>query len=100
MARARFKLLAKAREDMIHLRRYSRREFGAAAADRLVDDLERVFRLLQDHPLAGSEFSETTPELRLFPARGYRIFYRAVQGTVEIVRVLHHSREIGKALEE
>jgi toxin ParE1/3/4 len=100
MARARLKLLAKAREDMIHLRRYSRREFGAAAADRLVDDLNRVFRLLTDHPLAGPDFSETAPGLRLFPARGYRIFYRVVQGTVEIVRVLHHSREIGKALDE
>jgi toxin ParE1/3/4 len=100
MARARLKLLAKAREDMIHLRRYSRREFGAAAADRLVDDLERVFHLLQDHPLTGSEFSEMTPGLRLFPARGHRIFYRVAQGTVEIVRVLHHSREVGKALEE
>ena len=48
MARARLKLLAKAREDMIHLRRYSRREFGAAAADRLVDDIERAFLLLEE----------------------------------------------------
>jgi toxin ParE1/3/4 len=99
MARARLKLLAKAREDMIHLRRYSRREFGAAVADKLVDDLERVFRLLTDHPLAGSEFSETTPGLRLFPMRGHRIFYRVVQGAIEIVRVLHHSRDVGKAFE-
>jgi toxin ParE1/3/4 len=100
MARARLKLLAKAREDMIHLRRYSRREFGAAAADRLVEDIERVFRLLREHPLAGSDFSEAAPGLRLFPARRHRIFYRATEGTVEIVRVLHHSREVGKALEE
>lgn len=100
MARARLKLLAKAREDMIHLRRYSRREFGAVAADGLVDDLERIFRLLRDHPLAGSERSEMAPGLRLFPARGHRIFYRVVEGTIEIVRVLHHSRDVGKALEE
>jgi len=100
MARARLKLLAKAREDMIHLRRYSRREFGAAAADRLVDDLERAFHLLRDHPGAGSDFSESVPGLRLFPRRGHRIFYRIAQGTIEIVRVLHHSRDVGKALEE
>ena len=100
MARARLKLLAKAREDMIQLRRYGRREFGAAAADRLVDDLERVFRLLTDHPLAGSDFSEMTPGLRLFPMRGHRIFYRVAEGKIEIVRVLHHSRDDGKALAE
>ena len=52
MARARLKLLAKAREDMIHLRRYSRREFGAAAADRLVDDIEHALLLLREHPFA------------------------------------------------
>src|SRR4051812_775164 len=100
MARARLKLLAKAREDMIHLRRYSRREFGAGVADWLVDDLERVFLLLADHPLAGSDFSETVLGIRLFPTRGHRIFYRVVEGTIEIVRVLHHSRDVGKALEE
>jgi len=100
MARARLKLLAKAREDMIQLRRYSRHEFGAAAADRFVDDLERIFRLLRDHPLAGSDFSETSPGLRLFPTRGHRILYRVVEGTIEIVRVLHHSRDAGKTLEE
>lgn len=77
MARAELKLLAKAREDMIHLRRYSRREFGAAVADRLVDDLERAFRLLTNHPLAGSEFSEMMPGVRLFPARVARRRRRA-----------------------
>jgi len=100
MARARLKLLAKAREDMIHLRRYSRREFGAAAADWLVDDLKRVFRLLKDHPLAGSECSEIAAGLRLFPTRGHRIFYRVGPEAIEVVRVLHHSREVGKALDE
>lgn len=100
MARARLKLLAKAREDMIQLRRYSRQEFGPAAADRFVDDIERIFRLLRDHPLAGSDFSETTPGLRLFPTRGHRIFYRVVESTIEIVRVLHHSRDAGEAFKE
>jgi toxin ParE1/3/4 len=99
MARARLKLLAKAREDMIHLRRYSRREFGVAAADRLVDDLKRVFHLLRDHPLAGAECSEIAAGLRLFSARGYRIFYRVVSETIEVVRVLHHSQDVGRTLE-
>lgn len=100
MARARLKLLAKAREDMIHLRRYSRREFGAAAADRLVDDIERAFLLLREHPFAGSEFSEAISGIRLFPARGHRIFYRVVEGVIEIVRVLHQARDVSKALTE
>ena len=100
MARARLKLLARAREDMIHLRRYSRREFGAAAADRLVDDIEHAFLLLREHPFAGAEFSATVCGIRLFPARGHRIFYRVVEGVIEIVRVLHHARDVSKALSE
>jgi toxin ParE1/3/4 len=100
MARARLKLLAKAREDMIQLRQYSRREFGTDAADRLVEDIERAFLLSREHPFAGAEVSAAIADIRLFPTRGHRIFYRVAGGAIEIVRVLHHARDVAKALSE
>lgn len=94
MARAELKVRATARQDMIHLRRYGVREFGIKVADRLVGDLESVFDLLRDNPLAGREFSNDIPGIRVFSKRGHRIFYRAEAGIVSIVRVLHHSRDV------
>ncbi len=99
MARARLRLLALARNDMIQLRRYGLREFGPDAADRLNDDLERVFALLRDNPHAGAEFSKSIPGTRVFSKRGHRILYRLEPGAVVIQRILHHSRDVARHLE-
>ena len=98
MRPARLALLAEARKDMIELRRYSLREFGRAAADRYVDDIRSVFLLLRDKPRAGAELSDIAPGLRAFTKRGHRIFYRIVEGTIVIVRILHHSRDVPRHL--
>lgn len=93
MARARLRLLAMAQDDLIAARRYSRREFGVNAADRLIDDLNRVFSLLQENPAAGAEVSRSLPGIRSFSKRGHRIFYRIDGETIVIQRILHHSRD-------
>lgn len=98
MARARLRLLAIARKDLIQLRRHGIREFGETAADRLVDELEGVFAVLRDNPFAGAEFSKSLPGVRIFPKRGYRIFYRVNDKTIIIQRILHHSRDVGRHL--
>lgn len=100
MARPELKVRAAARQDMIQLRQYGFREFGREAADRLVDDLEKVFQLLLDYPLAGRVFSSDLPGIRVYSKRGHRIFYRAEEGTVAIVRVLHHSRDVARHLKQ
>lgn len=98
MARAELQVRATARQDMIQLRQYGVREFGRQAADRLVDDLESVFRLLLDYPLAGRELSSEIPGIRVFSKRGHRIFCRAEKGVGSIVRVLHNSRDVPRQL--
>lgn len=74
MAGASLRLLALAQKDMIELRRYGLREVGLDAADRLSDDLERVFSLLRDNPRAGAELSKSIPGTRVFSKRGHRVF--------------------------
>lgn len=98
MARAKLALLARARQDMIDIRRYSLREFGRAAADRYVEDIRGVFELLRDNPAAGAALSAVGPDIRSFSKRAHRIVYRIRGETVEIVRVLHHSRDFSKHL--
>jgi toxin ParE1/3/4 len=43
---------------------------------------------------AGRERPELAPRLRSFPAGRYVLFYRPIGGGIEIVRVLHGSRDI------
>lgn len=70
MPRAELKLLAQARKDMIELRRYSRREFGLTAADRLVDDLEASSRSCSTIRWREPNFRKKFPASGYFPNAG------------------------------
>ena len=64
------------------------------AADRLLDRFDRLFRLLVSQPLIGKSVEELAPDLRLVPIGNYLIFYRPTKERIEIVRILHSSRDI------
>lgn len=63
-------------------------------ADRFLDLLHDKMRLLADTPGIGSQRAELSPGLRGLPVGNYVIFYRQVSMAIEIVRVLHGSRDI------
>ena len=49
---------------------------------------------LAENPRIGRSREELAPELRSFSFLNYVIFYRPIDAGVEIVRVLHGSRDI------
>ena len=99
MASTELTLLAQAEKDLIELRRYSRREFGTATADRYVEDIRRVFGLLRDNPRAGALRPDLGADIRSFSKRRHRILYCVVEDGIQIVRVLHHSQDAERALD-
>lgn len=64
------------------------------AADRLLDSIDQKLTLLSDSPYVGKERDDLSIELRSFPIKNYVIFYRPVDGGIEVVRVLHGARDI------
>ena len=60
----------------------------------LLTPLTRNFRHLASHPNLGRSRDELAEGLRSFPVGRYVIFYRAIPEGVEIVRVLHGSRDL------
>ena len=71
---------------------------NVTAADDLLRKLDSKLELLSDHPRAGQGRPELRPRLRSFPVGEYLIFYRAIRGGIELLRVLHGARDIRKAL--
>jgi toxin ParE1/3/4 len=70
------------------------------AADRLIDDLHECFAMLARHPGFGSRCDRIASGLRRFPEGRYVVYYRPLDAddySIEIVRVLHGSRDVGKA---
>jgi len=63
-------------------------------ADGIIRDIEKVCRLLGDHPLAGRARDEVRPGLRSIAARPHVVFYRVTDDAAEIIRVLDGRRDI------
>lgn len=66
-----------------------------AAADGLLDEIERQCKQIARQPLLGRARPELRPSLRSFPVGRYMAFYQPTPDGIELVRVLHGARDIG-----
>lgn len=95
-----FRIADKARDDLVSIWSYIAIENDAPdAADKVMNQLEQVFRQLGKHPLIGRSRPAFAPDLRSFPKGNYVVFYRSTD-CVEIVRVLHGKRNVDRILKE
>ena len=65
-----------------------------AAADRLLEKFDQMFVTLSLQPHLGKSVEILAPGLRFIPIGSYLVFYRPIDEGVEIVRLLHGSRDI------
>jgi toxin ParE1/3/4 len=63
------------------------------AADHFVRTIVSRFPTLASMPQMGRHREELSARLRSFPVGNYVIFYRPVNGGIEVVRVLHGARD-------
>lgn len=81
-------------------------ENNSAAATRFVMELRDTFELLAENPLIGATRQYRVPALRgirMFPLKkysAYLIFYLNSENTLDIVRVLHASRDLQSLFED
>lgn len=67
---------------------------GRHTAEKILRDIAEVIALIEDHPFAGRARNEVRPGLRSIAATPHVVFYRAVNDTPEIVRVLDGRQDI------
>jgi toxin ParE1/3/4 len=73
---------------------------GLDFADRTLTNIESKFQLLAQFPSSGRVRDELLAGLRSYPAGDFVIFYRILETTVEVVRVLHGRRDINIIFDE
>jgi toxin ParE1/3/4 len=66
------------------------------AALRYIDKLEETCWFLADNPEAGTLRDDLLPNLRSWPHGSHIIFYRPSSDGVDIVRVVHGTRDCGR----
>jgi toxin ParE1/3/4 len=80
------------RLDLIEIAIYIGAE-NPAAADRFLDHIDAKLQLLATHVELGQARPEIAIGVRSFGFRNYVLFYRPVEGGIELIRVLHAARE-------
>jgi toxin ParE1/3/4 len=69
-------------------------EDNALASDQWIEFMEEKFQTLAQAPMMGRSRDDLAPGLRGFPVGRYIIFYRPIEGGIEIARVLYGGRDL------
>lgn len=74
----------------------AKRMQSLASANRVLEAIEQKLKLLARHPFAGQARPDLQPNVHCFPVGKYDyvIFYRPLDDGIELLRVLHGSRDI------
>jgi toxin ParE1/3/4 len=83
---------SRARSDLLDIWLYISDD-SVAAADRVLDEINRVCRLISEHPKIGRVRPEIGAELRSFAAMSWIVFYRIDDDAIRIVRIVHGARD-------
>ena len=73
-----------AREDLISIWSYIAAD-NPAAADRVLDAIDRRCARLRENPQLGPARPDIAPELRYLPVGSYLIFYLAIMANIDII---------------
>jgi len=93
------------RRDIIDIYRYIY-ERNPRAAENVLDAIERSIKSLLDTPGIGRIWDSPDPRLQAMriaivtPYRNYLIFYRPSAHGVEVYRLIHGARELGRIMDD
>jgi toxin ParE1/3/4 len=73
---------------------YYVRAAGRNTAEKILREIAEVIALLEEHPFAGRARNELRPGVRSLAATPHVVFYRVVDDTAQIVRVLDGRQDI------
>jgi toxin ParE1/3/4 len=72
---------------------------NADAADRMVDAVLESSRMHVRFPGMGQSRDDLLPGLRCFVVSPYVVFYRPVDETIQVLRILHGARDIRRLID-
>lgn len=93
-----FILTQKARDDLLSIGRYTRKQWGKAQQIRYLTQLDCAFHDLSDKPDIGRTCDDIREGYFKYGVGKHVIFYRHTKGHIEIVRILHSRMDIEQHL--
>lgn len=80
---------AEAEDDLYSAWHFGAREWSPEQADRHVRDISEMFERLTENPKLGRKREDLISDLRSTIVRPHVIFYRVLDQSIQIIRVLH-----------
>jgi antitoxin ParD1/3/4/toxin ParE1/3/4 len=97
----RYVLAPQAARDLVQIWRYVKREVGREAADRVESTIRTKCVYLASFPGAGHwRHDLTSADVRFFSVYSYLIVYRPETKPLQVVTILHGSRDVAGILSE
>ncbi|MBD6619434.1 type II toxin-antitoxin system RelE/ParE family toxin [Komarekiella sp. 'clone 1'] len=69
-------------------------------ADEFLDFLDEKLQILARNPGIGRRREELAPGLRSFVVKNFVVFYQEIESRIDVIRVLHGSRDIESIFRE
>lgn len=88
-----FRLSQQAEIDLEDIWIFLAKQDGVVADKQISNILNRI-SMLSQFPDMGKKRDDLAENLRSFPIKPYLIFYRKVENRIEIIRILHQSRDV------
>ncbi|MFQ5424073.1 MAG: type II toxin-antitoxin system RelE/ParE family toxin [Phycisphaerae bacterium] len=82
-----------AHEDLLQIWLHMAQDHSEAA-DRFLDNIDRKCQLLATQPHMGRSRSDLGRGVRGFPVGDYLVLYHPIDGGIEVLRVIHGSRDV------
>jgi toxin ParE1/3/4 len=95
---SRLRLTPAARADLDGIWNYTAGHWDIDQAETYVRGLSQVMQLLAASPSLGRSAAAIRPGYLKFPAASHVIFYKRVEGAIEVIRILHKSMDVERHL--
>lgn len=87
-----------AEADLVEIDEFSVARFGEDVAEIYMHGFNAAFERLRDFPLAAPLRPDFGDGIRCLVHRQHRVLYTATETYVLIVRIIHHARDVWRAL--
>jgi toxin ParE1/3/4 len=91
-------LKPRAHRDLEEIWEYTEATWSAAQAEAYVRQIQRACDIIAANPRVGRACDEVRAGYRKYRAGSHFLFYRTVADNIEIVRILHQSRDFDRHL--
>jgi toxin ParE1/3/4 len=91
-------LRPRARRDIDEIWDYSARVWGLEQAEVYIRQIQRCLQALADDPRLGRTCDDVRACHRKYPVGSHVVFYRIVEGGIDVVRILHRRMDFEQRL--